>query len=370
MPIGARTSTLRRRLAAALVSLACLLGVLALSDAHDRRPTRDLGVSAQGLSLITEPQSGIGPVLELIAHAQHRVLMTIYELTDSRVEDALTAAAQRGVQVSVLLGRPVGFGAQAGNREALVYLRSHRVAARYGPPRFALTHQKSLEVDGKAALIMTFNLTPRYYAIDRDFAVLDRRRADVAAIARVFRRDWREAGDDPKPDDLGTGPTGGGSPGPDDLDASPTSDGDSLLWSPGATPRLLMLIADARRTLQVESEELSDGAVVAALCEAEQRGVRVQATVAYDASPQTALARLHSCGVAVRSYPPGARLYIHAKAIVADGAIAFVGSQNLSAQSLYFDRELGIVFSARPLVQALSATLARDFAGAYSTARR
>lgn len=334
-----------RRLLAVLFSLACLLGILGLEDrpgAHGGQPVRGLTASASGLSLITEPEAGIGPVLTLIEQARHRVLMTIYEMTDTRVQAALAADAARGVRVRVLLGRPWD---SDGNTQTLAYLRAHGVAARYGPPRFALTHQKSLEIDGAAALVMTFNLTPRYYAGDRDFAILDRRPSDVAAIEGAFGQDWRDAGH-----------THG-------------SDGD-LLWSPGASPRLLGLIAAARHTLQIESEELSDPAIAQALCAAVARGVRVQATVTYEPSARVSLARLAHCGVEVHAYRQDARLYIHAKAIVADRRIAFVGSQNLSTQSLGYNRELGIAFSARPLVRALARTLSTDFASAYSTARR
>ena len=37
---------------------------------------------------------------------------------------------------------------------------------------------------------MTLNLTSRYYATDRDFAIVDTQPADVAAIERVFDADW------------------------------------------------------------------------------------------------------------------------------------------------------------------------------------
>ena len=78
-----------------------------------------------------------------------------------------------------------------------------------------------------------------------------------------------------------------------------------------------------------------------------------------------------------RAYPAyaddGDALYIHAKVIVADagqpGQQALVGSQNFSAASLAYNRELGILTSDRAVVAAISATLASDYAGAtpYST---
>jgi phosphatidylserine/phosphatidylglycerophosphate/cardiolipin synthase-like enzyme len=75
--------------------------------------------------------------------------------------------------------------------------------------------------------------------------------------------------------------------------------------------------------------------------------------------------------VRVRLYPDSASaLYIHAKLVVADGARAFVGSQNFSTASLQYNRELGLL-SADPVVIApLEATFNGDFAGAAALASR
>lgn len=349
-------------------AIAVLAGASAALDSmrlegDARRPAlreRAIVPAARGLALITEPQDGTAPVLSLIDGARRSVEMTMYELTDPRVEAALAAAATRGVRVRVLLDRRGWAGTE--NRAASSYLRAKRVPVRWAPVRFALTHQKSIEVDRRAALIMTFNLTPRYYAVDRDFAVLDRRRRDVAAIEATFAADWQDRGSPTA--------TRAGATRPPSAATAARPAGDELVWSPRATSSLLGLIASARRSIQVESEEMDDPAVSDALCAAAARHVAVQVTMTYDASYRGALERLVHCGVEVHTYAPDAALYIHAKAIVVDGRLAFAGSQNLSTESLCCNRELGIVFSAAPLVRALQATLAADFAGARSMAPR
>jgi phosphatidylserine/phosphatidylglycerophosphate/cardiolipin synthase-like enzyme len=64
--------------------------------------------------------------------------------------------------------------------------------------------------------------------------------------------------------------------------------------------------------------------------------------------PETAVAsQLEGCGVTLVSL---AVPYIHAKALVADGTSAYVGSANYTAVSLDQNRELGlIVTDATPL---------------------
>ena len=53
--------------------------------------------------------------------------------------------------------------------------------------------------------------------------------------------------------------------------------------------------------------------------------------------------------------------YIHAKAIVADGVLAYVGSANFTANSLDSNRELGLIVSAQSEIDKVAATINTDF---------
>ena len=53
--------------------------------------------------------------------------------------------------------------------------------------------------------------------------------------------------------------------------------------------------------------------------------------------------------------------YSDAKAIIVDGASAFVGSQNLTQTSLDKNRELGIVLTDRPNLDRLGAVFRSDW---------
>ena len=293
-----------------------------------------------GLSLITEPGPGDAPFIALIDSARQSIDVTMYELTDQRVERALAATAARGVRVAVLLddgqygaGRPL-------NDAAYDYLAAHGVRVAWAPRYFALTHEKSIVIDGRVAAIMTLNLTPAYYASSRDFAVLDRRPADVNAIVRVFDADLRGQ------------------------QITPGAGSGDLVWSPGAQAPIGALIAHARQSLQVESEEMDDPAMTHELCQAAERGVHVQVLMTYEPSWQAALTYLADCRAQVRTYPESAALYIHAKLIRVDEHTVFIGSQNLSRQSLTYNRELGIITQSPPIVASTGATFSADFAAA------
>ena len=61
-------------------------------------------------------------------------------------------------------------------------------------------------------------------------------------------------------------------------------------------------------------------------------------------------------------------IYIHAKAVVADAGSSaeqmYVGSENFSSASLRHNRELGIRTANKPVIAAVAAVLAADYAGA------
>jgi phosphatidylserine/phosphatidylglycerophosphate/cardiolipin synthase-like enzyme len=143
------------------------------------------GVTRSG-PLIVEPGAGFSPVYSLINRARHSIDVTMYEFSDTTAEHDLAAAAMRGVQVRVILDRR----ARSVNSDAYSYLGSHRVAVTWSSPDYHYTHQKTVIIDGTKAVIMTANLTSRYYATSRDFLMVDTERADVSAITTVFNADF------------------------------------------------------------------------------------------------------------------------------------------------------------------------------------
>jgi cardiolipin synthase A/B len=285
--------------------------------------------------LISEPQASNQPFVAMIENAHHSIELTMYELDDSQVEHALAAAATRGVDVRVLLNGGYYDERETDNASAFAYLDRHRVHVRYSPTYFALTHQKTLTVDGTESAIMTLNLDGGY-STTRDFAVIDRQPQDVRAIVQTFDDDWAEQR------------------------ATPSNGSGDLVWSPGAASTVVGLIESARHSIDLENEEMAYTPATDALCAAADRGVDVRIVMTYDREWSSALAALEHCGAHIRLYY-GERYYIHAKILLVDGARALVGSQNLSTTSLDDNRELGLVVTYRPLLTQLAAAFESDF---------
>jgi cardiolipin synthase A/B len=294
---------------------------------------------AAGDSLIVEPDDGMSGIDDLLASPRRTLDLTMYELSDPTVESLLAADAARGVRVRVLLD---GGFQRSRNTPAHDFLTGRGVQVFWSSRRYTVTHQKTAVIDGSTAVVMSLNFTAQYYATSRDVAVVDRDRHDVAAIERVFDADIR------------------GSP-------TVTPAADDLVWSPRQSAAdLVALVEGARRSIDLESEELSSEPVVAAVAEAARRGVSVRLAMTYQSDWAANFNRLSAAGVRVSVMRGETPLYIHAKLLIVDAGTphgrAFVGSENLSDTSLLHDRELGVVLVTSSLVSRLGALVDRDVA--------
>jgi hypothetical protein len=139
-----------------------------------------------------------------------------------------------------------------------------------------------------------------------------------------------------------------------------TGNAADLVLSPtNSRDRITALMAGAWRTLDVDAEEDNDSAQEDAMIAAAHRGVRVRVVCTGDGD----VSRLRVGGVQV---VVDKSLYIHAKAIVADGATVFIGSENVSATSLDRNREMGLILTDRAAVATVEQAVASDFSSAPS----
>ena len=295
------------------------------------------------LHVLAEPQAGVGELYRLINGAKSSVDLTMYELKDQTAESDLAADAKRGVDVRVILDSHLE---KSSNTATYDYLSAHRVHVTWAPSGTTY-HQKTLTVDGKTSVVMTLNMVSEDYAGTRDFAVIDTSKADIAAIVATFNADFAHKKITPP-------------------------DGADLVWSPtNSQAAILAVINSAKHTLAVENEEMGDTVITKALEADAKRGVDVKITMTANSEWNSAFRALVKAGAHVRTYKDSSSvLYIHAKAVVADAGLAgeqmFVGSENFSTASLRRNRELGIRTTNKPVISAVAAVLAADYAGGTS----
>lgn len=301
------------------------------------------------VSILVEPNGNKGSELRAeIYAAKSSVYMTMYTISDDTIIGAITNRQAAGLDVKIVLdgsSQNKSFNQPAFDSFNAVVAGS----AVWSSSAFAYTHQKTVIIDGAQAWIMTMNLTrgaPLYY---REYLAVDTVPADIAEATAIFQADF--------------------------VHAPITPVGDLVVSDSNARAKLVALIGTATTSLDLELEELTDmtsGGIVASLVARANAGVKVRVVVAdNDAATPAAVSAVKSAGGSVITF--GADLgnatssnpYVAGKTILVDcstGACArgYVGSENMTANSLDNNRELGVILSNATELGKIYATVDAD----------
>ena len=290
---------------------------------------------SNSVAVVVEPSDKAAQLLAAIQGAKTSVHLTMYLMNDKRFISALIAQAVAHHEVKVVLNQKFPTGVSNTNQPTYDQLTAGGVSVVWAPAGYTLTHEKCVIIDGAEAWIMTMNLESSSSS-NREYLALDTQPEDITEAEAIFQADFA---------DQATSPTG------------------NLVVSPMTSrPKLLALLASAKSTIDVEGEELSDPMITSALTSAKSAGLKVRVVLADNSPPASqaaAVSSLKAAGIPVVSvHSP----YIHAKAIVVDGASMYIGSENFTTGSLQYNRELGIVTSTAAAVSKVASTIATDFA--------
>jgi phosphatidylserine/phosphatidylglycerophosphate/cardiolipin synthase-like enzyme len=297
------------------------------------------------VQVFVEPDDGEQVITNAIRSAQKSIWLEIYILSDRNVIRTLEEASNRGLDVRVML-EPRPFGGGTSPAKTMDALTAAGIKAQPTNPGFSLTHEKGMLIDGTTAYIMTSNFSRSALGgssgssgyRNREYGIIDTNSQDVEAIAAIFMADWNHSTvqfNDP-----------------------------NLVVSPiNSRNDFTTLINSAHSTLLIEAEEMNDSDIEQALTNAAQHGVYIEVILpaaqgtSGDSNSQ-GIATIKQGGVQIRE---DAQLYMHAKIIIVDGRIAFIGSENISTQSLDQNRELGIIVSDPSVLNKLQTTFQSDW---------
>ncbi|MEO6151808.1 MAG: phosphatidylserine/phosphatidylglycerophosphate/cardiolipin synthase family protein [Croceibacterium sp.] len=322
-------------------------------------------VEAQGHTLAFQPGGAdrLAALLALIEGAQVSLKMCFYIFTPDAsgidVRRCLTAAARRGVQVSLIVD---GFGAQADKAFFAELVEAGGGFCSFSPAvsqRYLIrNHQKLVVVDGRVAMLGGFNIEDSYFAppdengwedlgftvqgpvvarIGHWFDLLEgwtrSKHAKFAEIRRLVR-EW-ECGDGPVKLLIG-GPTRGFSTWAEhisrDLDEGTSLDLAMGYFSP---PRRLLkpieAIAAKGRTRIVMAAKSDNGATIGA--------------------SRALYAGLLAAGARIWEFSP---CKLHTKLTVLDDTV-YAGSANMDMRSLYINLEIVLQITDRALADRIRA---------------
>ena len=297
-------------------------------------------VRPESVRVLVQPEDSVGAVVALVGQARQSILVKMFTFTSATLLGALLDAAARGVAVRVMLNPKRSSGSRA-NDGVFDQLRAGGVTCAWTNPAFPVTHEKSMVIDNRLALIATFNFCDKYFTLTRDYGlVLDDE--DIAAeVSACFEADWEGRTFVP-------------------MDSQ-------LIWSNRTSRRAICdIIDEAKHALLLQHPKFSDVTVLDRLLHAQDRGVHLKILCGgrHGISESdlldtfSSLRALHRAGVTVHKQHG---LRTHAKLIVADGRRALVGSMNIDRSAFDLRRELGMVIEAPDAVARLIETFHADW---------
>ena len=256
----------------------------------------------------------------LIASAQRRVLVEVYELGRAGLIASLGSRNAAGVDVRVITDPTV-----AASRRSAERLDRLGVAERAYPVddgRHQIDHVKLLIADGEA-VVGGMNWGA-HSDRNHDYVLETRIPAEIERLGGIFEQDWALAGGRPAPL------------------AAITSEIAQTAPSEEIRAMLDAALRTAHRQVLAEVFTLTDPEVIAELAAAHRRGVTVRVLL----DPNQPYNRrgydvLKSSGVEVRWYPIPRGTLLHAKIGLFDGVLV-LGSANWTRSGLNVNHELDI----------------------------
>ncbi len=344
------------------------------------------------------------PVISLINQANMTLDLELYEMDDPEVITSIRRALSRGVLVHIVKEpKPVGAschvfdsydtlkrkllsnstplaqhgqGADCQDQQQLVR-DVNASGGRYVPfvkpdlcgengTKNCLQHGKIVIVDSKIAMISSGNLNTtnlcdlKYFpsACNRDYSYVTADPQVALTLQEIVEADLAGHRYDVA-----------------DLLTSETSK--KLTVGPHSLAPLISFIESAKNHIQIENQYLKEATINAALIRAAQQGIQVDIVIESACSfgkPKPNEAKklalifkdFDQAGISTRMFNKKIQIngvpgYLHAKAIVIDRKMAWMGSVNGSTQAVSLNREFGIFFDQKKDVEKLSQLIESDF---------
>jgi len=277
------------------------------------------------MKLIVQPDNGIKPLVEAIAHAKKCIAIAVFRCDLAALEKALESAINRGVAVQALIAHTSGGGEKQLRKLESRLLEAGALVARTDDDMLRY-HSKLLLIDNRMLFVLGFNYTRLDIARSRSLGIVTKNPTLVREARRLIAAD---------------------------ADRSQTfrpSRTDLVISPENSRDRLGRFIRKARRELLIYDSCLSDDAMLMELKKRADAGVVVKILGRLEKKWQTS-------GFEVKK--PVCRL--HVRAMVRDRRRAFVGSQSLRRLELDERREVGIIVRERKIVKQIARVFDADW---------
>lgn len=288
--------------------------------------TAKLDCYHQDAPLWITPQAGSRPIITAINHAKKSIQVVTYTMTNNSVINALIQAKNRGDNVQVLLDK-APYLATNTNLRATAQLKNAEIAVKTQNSIFENLHQKALIIDNQTAYLMTGNFTYSGFNFQRNFILKLSKENLVKQIETVFQADWQYK--------------------------IPVIHRSVLVWSPENHGRWIIdLIYQAHRSIDIYAPGFGSRKFINAISNRARHGVKINFITrpTKQRGYKRMFKKLQRYGVnIIFMHTPT----LHAKMILVDDHIAYLGSNNFTSTSFNENRELGIIICNSSLINKL-----------------
>ena len=307
-------------------------------------------------------------IIQAIESSNQSIRMWMFHLTDPAVVDALVAANRRGVKTEIILNHamfePQQQSSQIDKQPRIIdesksladsvviskLTSATTIKVFKSTSAFSITHAKTLIIDSTYAWITSMNLTMNF-PVQRDSGIKIQDQTVIDDLNQLFDADITNAADQGN--------------------RTPIVSSSSLIISPtNSTSKLNDFIDSAKVNIFLTVENFSKGELSDHLLMAIKNGISVRVITPfcdmnsnhYFNVPILQILKSANAQVHVMPSPASANFpYMHQKMIIVDGKIAFIGSENFTANSLLRAREIGIITNTQKTVISLNTDFEADW---------
>jgi cardiolipin synthase A/B len=274
------------------------------------------------VKLIIQPEDGVAPLLAAIKGAKKRIDIAIFRADRKDIENALNAAAARGVKVTALIAHVNRGGADNLRKLETRFLEAGVIVARTADDLIRY-HDKFLLIDRRVLYVLSFNFTHLDVDHSRGFGIVTSNTGWVLEGVKLFGADCTRS-----KYKAGT---------------------DTFVVSPANSRQVLgAFLRRAKKQLLIYDPKISDKEMLRILQDRVKAGVEVRIIGKVGGKTKFDSQKL-------------ARQRLHTRTIIRDGHQAFIGSQSLRPAELDSRRELGLIIHDAKAVKKLMDTFEADW---------
>lgn len=142
-------------------------------------------VDAASVQAVFSPDGSEPALLNLIASANSRLDVMLYQFSYTPLQDALIAAQRHGVQVRLILDPKIDDNLYTAEK-----LVKAGVSVRFATRDFASTHAKFLIADSQTVFVGSTNWSRHAMLLNREAAVVIQNAVIAGEFQTVFEHDW------------------------------------------------------------------------------------------------------------------------------------------------------------------------------------